>query len=220
MDIKQKDFFCSWSGGKDSCLALFYALQQGGVAKKLLTVMIESGERSHSHGLSLPLLKKQAELLDIPLVTVAATWASYEENFISTLKSMRAEGIKMGVYGDIDWVYHRTSLLKASQAAGIEAYHPLWQKPRREVLAEFIAAGFKAVVVAVNGKLLSKDFLGRVVDQQLLREFEQVGIDPAGENGEYHTAVIDGPIFKTELKIKILERLERSGYWFQNIAVL
>mgnify|MGYP000945837932 CR=1 FL=1 len=220
MDIRQKDFFCSWSGGKDSCLALYYALQQGGLAKKLLTVMIENGERSHSHGLSLALLKKQAELLEIPLMTVAATWESYEENFIDALQAMRAEGIKIGVYGDIDLENHRNWVLKVSQAAGLEAYHPLWQKPRREVLAEFIAAGFKAVVVAVDGRRLSKEFLGRLVDRQLLQEFEQTGIDPAGENGEYHTVVIGGPIFKAELKIELQEQLERSGYWFQNIKII
>ncbi|MCR3921680.1 MAG: diphthine--ammonia ligase [Firmicutes bacterium] len=219
MNINNKNFFCSWSGGKDSCLSLYYALKNGGIPKRLLTMLIENGQRSRSHGLSLDLLNKQAELLNIPLSTKAATWDDYESIFIAALKDMKVDGIEVGVYGDIDLEGHRSWVNKVSQQANILVYHPLWQKPRREVLTEFIAAGFKATVIAVNEKQLGKEFLGVVIDEPLLKEFEKIGIDPAGENGEYHTVVTGGPIFKSDINYTLQEQILQSGYWFQDISL-
>ncbi|HZK24720.1 MAG TPA: diphthine--ammonia ligase [Oscillospiraceae bacterium] len=219
MKIKNRPFFCSWSGGKDSCLSLYYAIQEGGIPKQLLTMLNEGGERSRSHGLSLALLQKQAALLEIPLTTEAATWGDYEANFITKLKQMKAAGIEIGVYGDIDLADHRQWVQRVSQVAGMLVYHPLWQKPRQQVLHEFITAGFKALVVSLDGKRLDKKYLGQVVDQQLLAEFAAAGIDPAGENGEYHTVVIGGPIFKSDLQIILEEQLNQGDYWFQNISI-
>ncbi|HAA38138.1 MAG TPA: adenosine nucleotide hydrolase [Firmicutes bacterium] len=220
MKIKNRPFFCSWSGGKDSCLALYYALQEGGIPKQLLTMFNEEGIRSRSHGLSLPLLQKQAEALGIPLTAAAATWEDYEAEFINKLQQLKASGIEVGVYGDIDLEQHRAWVEQVSKQAGMLVYHPLWQKPRLQVLNEFLAAGFKAVVVSLDGSRLDKKYLGRVVDQQLLQEFVQAGIDPAGENGEYHTVVIGGPIFKSELPIILEEQQKHGNYWFQSVALI
>ena len=99
MHMEGRPFFCSWSGGKDSCLSLYFAVEEGGIPKRLLTMLIEGGKRSRSHGISAAILKQQAEALKIPLVTSPTTWAEYETNFVSMLKNFKEEGIEVGVFG-------------------------------------------------------------------------------------------------------------------------
>ena len=161
MKINSKIFFCSWSGGKDSCLSLYYALKQGGVPKRLIIMLIESGERSRSHGLSFNLLKKQSESLNITLSTYATSWEDYETNFITALKEMKESGIHIGVFGDIDIEDHKNWVKKVCNKTNILGYLPLWKKPRRKIVQEFIDCGFKAIVIAVKDKLLGKELLGR-----------------------------------------------------------
>jgi len=216
--IKDQPFFCSWSGGKDSCLALYYALQQGGKARRLLT-MVENEERSKSHRLPVELLQKQAELLQIPLTTCVASWEEYEEKFLATIKKFKAEGINYGVFGDIDIPGHLKWVQDICAQADITAYHPLWQKSRRQVVHEFITAGFKAMIVVVNEKLCDKVFLGRMLDLALIEELEEQGVDPCGENGEFHTVVIGGPIFRHDLPLRTGPEQYHDGYWFLPVNV-
>lgn len=100
--IKGRPFFCSWSGGKDSCLALYHAIQCGGVPKFLLTMMADERDRSRSHGLSKKLLEEQARQLGIPIIFRKASWDEYEKIFIEAIREFKAQGIGAGVFGDID----------------------------------------------------------------------------------------------------------------------
>ncbi|MDD5014838.1 MAG: diphthine--ammonia ligase [Atribacterota bacterium] len=217
--MNNKTFFCSWSGGKDSCLSLYYALKQGGVPKKLLTMLIENGERSRSHGLPLNLLKKQSESLNIPLSTYATSWEDYETNFITALREIKESGINLGVFGDIDIEDHKKWVKKVCNKTNILEYLPLWKKPRRKIVQEFFDNGFKAIIVAVKDKLLDKELLGRELDKSLIRILGKKGVDLAGENGEYHTMVTGGPIFKSDIEYKLEEKIFFNGYWFQNVSV-
>jgi diphthine-ammonia ligase len=219
MNINNKTFFCSWSGGKDSCLSLYYALKQGGIPKRLITMLIENGERSRSHGLSLNLLKKQSESLNIPLGTRATSWEDYETNFITALKEMKESGINLGVFGDIDINDHKKWVKKVCNKTHILEYLPLWKKPRRKIVQEFIDDGFKAIIVTVKDKLLGKELLGRELDENLIGILGKKGVDLAGENGEYHTMVTGGPIFKKDIEYKLEEKIFFNGYWFQNLSV-
>jgi uncharacterized protein (TIGR00290 family) len=133
-----KTFFCSWSGGKDSVLALFKAIQADYEPKKLLNMLSEKGKKSRSHNLSLSVLEAQAEALNISLETRRASWDEYEETFIEALKDFNKEGIKTGVFGDIDLEGHREWEEKVCKEAGLEAFLPLWQKKREDLLNEFI----------------------------------------------------------------------------------
>ena len=201
--IKNLPFFCSWSGGKDSCLAFYYAVQAGGKPCYLFTMLSEEGERSKSHGLPLRILEQQAASLGVPLVTGAASWEDYERVFVGQLREFKAKGIEVGVFGDIDLEEHRQWQENACAAAGMKAYLPLWGKSRQKVVTELVDLGFQAVIVAVNEEIMDRSYLGRVLDKQLMLKLAADGIDVAGENGEFHTIVTNGPLFRFPVNLKI-----------------
>ena len=217
--LKDTPFVCSWSGGKDSCLALWRAIELSSVPKLLLTMLDEHGHRSRSHGLPPQVLQAQADSLGIPLKTACASWDDYEEVFVNALTAAAKDGIQVSVFGDIDFEENRAWEEKVSQRAGLNAYLPLWKKPRLEILHTFLSLGFKATIIATKDEYLGKRFLGRYLDLSLLEEFEQTGIDMAGETGEYHTIVTDGPLFSKPLKLRLGEITFHAGLWFIAIQV-
>ncbi len=217
---KDCSFFCSWSGGKDSCLALYRAIQEGGRPRALLTMLREDGKRSRSHGLSSTLIQKQASCLGIALVTRATSWDNYEATFLSILHDFKKEGIEVGIFGDIDLEEHREWVERVCSSATIYPYEPLWKKARRDLLKELFEAGFKATIVAVKENVLDKQFLGKILNVDLMEKFEGMGIDASGEGGEYHTVVTDGPIFSTSLQLDLKEQSLKDGYWFLDVSAI
>lgn len=205
---------CSWSGGKDSCFALMQQLERGHKLKVLLNVMDENQVLSRSHGLSQQVLRAQAEAIGVPLQLAAAAWSTYEENFISNLQSIREKhGIRGMVYGDIDIESHRAWEEKVSAAAGLKAFLPLWQGNRRELVEQMIDSGIKAIIVSCNHEL-GYDYLGEQIDHQLLSRLEEKGIDACGENGEYHTLVLDCPLFSHAIPIELGKKMKTENYCF------
>lgn len=184
----------SWSGGKDSCLALWHARQSGMSVTRLITAMDESGSGSRSHGVPPELITAQADALGLDLRFYDTSWKTYEDKFIAMLKEAREDGIQHAIFGDIDLVPHREWEEKVCAQAGLQAVLPLWNEPRIKLVDEFLALGFKAVVVCVNGNYLSEDFCGREFDAAFLSDLP-AGVDACGENGEFHTFVYDGPMF-------------------------
>lgn len=185
---------CSFSGGKDSCLALWRAQRQGLDVRTLLVMFEESGERSRSHAIPLNLIERQAQALQLALVTRNASWKTYEEVFIATLTQLRGSEHEVAVFGDIDLQAHRDWEEKVCGAAGIQAVLPLWHCDRRQLSDEVLAAGFRAIVVCVDSRYLSDEFCGREYDAAFIRDLPQ-HVDVCGENGEFHTFVYDGPNF-------------------------
>lgn len=211
-------FITSWSGGKDSCLALDRARSSGLEPAGLFTMFTEGGERSRSHGLTHAVLRAQAQAMGLRLFTNNASWPEYEDVFIGALREFRLRGIQSGVFGDIDIEDHRAWVQRVCAAAGMRALHPLWQAPRRALLEEFLARGFQATVIAVRDGVLDRAFLGRNLDESLIAEFEALGIDSCGENGEYHTVVTDGPLFRTPVALAQGEASLHSGVWFLDVT--
>lgn len=211
--------FASWSGGKDGCLALYRATSRGTDVRYLLNMVTEDGRRSRSHGISATVIKKQAEALAIPIVQRPTTHETYESIFVETLKNFKQEGIEGGVFGDIDFNPHREWIERICRQAGIAFHLPLWLENQTELMEEFIDAGFIAVVVAVKADLFGPEVLGRTVDRQFLSYLTGLdkGITPCGEAGEYHTLVIDGPLFKKRLEIKKSEKVTRGEHHFLEI---
>lgn len=185
---------CSFSGGKDSCLALWRAQQQGVDVRSLLVMLEESGERSRSHAIPPSLLERQAQALRLTLVTRNASWRRYEEVFIAALRELRASGHEIAIFGDIDLQAHRDWEEHACTAAGLTALLPLWRQDRHAIAQAIIDEDFRAVVVCVDTSRLSEEFCGREYDAAFIDALP-ANVDVCGENGEFHTFVYDGPNF-------------------------
>ncbi|MDD3617870.1 MAG: diphthine--ammonia ligase [Desulfobulbaceae bacterium] len=218
--IRGLPFFCSWSGGKDSCLALHHAIRGGGEPRALLTMLAEDGRTSRSHALPRMLVEAQASRLGLPAVFRPASWQRYEAEFSSALQEFRKSGIKVGVFGDIDVEAHREWVNRVCRAAGIMPVLPLWQRDRRELLKEFFDLGYSARIIVLNERLLDKRFLGRTLESTTCEELEKAGVDPCGELGEYHTVVTGGPVFSSNIEIKTAGREYHDGYWFLKVIPL
>jgi diphthine-ammonia ligase len=219
-NLKGVSAFCSWSGGKDSCLALYRAIQEGISPRYLLTMCVEEGGRTRSHGLSVDIIEAQAQSLGFPVITQNVSWSEYEKKYVVKLRHLKNDGIKCGIFGDIDIDENREWEEKVCQMAGLEPFLPLWKQKRLDLLQEFLSCGFKAVVVATNNEKLGKKFLGKLLDKTLVEEFKKLGIDPSGEEGEYHTVVVDGPIFSKVIHLNPGSDILRSGYWFKDFSLI
>ncbi len=212
-------FLCSWSGGKDSCLAFHLAAE---VARPvaLLTMFGEDGTRSRSHGLRPELLRAQADALDLPLHTGQAGWEGYEAAFTAELVKLRAAGVATAVFGDIDLEPHREWEEKVCGASGIACCLPLWKETRRALLDRFLGLGYRAIIVAAKEGRLDPSLLGRELDAAAIADIEAQGCDACGEEGEYHTAVVDGPLFRTPIRVRPGARSSHSGYGFLDLEVV
>ncbi len=215
MTVKEFSFFCSWSGGKDSCLAFYHAVLAGGKPFGLFTALREGGEYSGSHGLPASVIQRQAELIGVPLLAKVMKKGRYTEDFAAVLDSYKEKGVDTGVFGDIDVEEHRAWVEDVCSSAGIRPLLPLWQWERAELLESFLNNGFKAMIVSVRDKVMDKSYLGEMLDWQLVRELEKRNIDPLGERGEFHTVVTDGPLFSSPLPLQRKGQVFRDRYWFE-----
>ena len=211
-----KSSFCSWSGGKDSCLSLYKAINQGYDVRFLLTMMSDIGNISRSHGISSKLLFDQSKSLEIKMIQKNSSWENYEDVFISALREIKQD-IEYGVFGDIDTQEHLNWVNKVCKINNIQYFEPLWKYNRLDVIKEFLDSGFKAIIVSCDGIKLGEKYLGKEITFELMNEFSSIGIDPAGENGEYHTFVYDGPIFKNKIEFTQKEIKKNNNYLFLEI---
>lgn len=208
--------FTSWSGGKDCCLALNRALAKGLDVRYLANTVTADGQRSCSHGITAAVIRTQAKALGIPIVQQPTTGDNYRNEFIKMLEAFRQEGIGGGVFGDIDFNAHREWIEGVCQETGMTPYLPLWLEDQHKLMEEFIDAGFIAVVVAAKAELFGEEILGRQIDRAFLASLGK-DITPCGEAGEYHTLVIDGPIFKKRLEITVSQKVTRDDRHFLEI---
>lgn len=197
----EEKVFVSWSGGKDSYLALLKAKENGLSIQALLNFLGEEG-RSKSHGVKLDVLKKQAEALGFPLETETVSWGKYEKGFIQATQRLKEKGITGGVFGDINLPEHRQWVEKMCQRINFSAYLPLWGLEEDEIIFELLRRGCRLLLVALKKNLLSTDWLGKELDMEFYNTCKRANITPCGERGEFHTLVIDGPLFKAPLQIQ------------------
>ena len=213
--------FASWSGGKDCCLACYRAVVNGLKVRYLANMVTEDGKRSCSHGLSAEVLQVQSQAIGIPLVQRRTTRGNYEAEFKNMLRTFKQEGIGGGVFGDIDFNEHRVWIDRVCQEVRITPHLPLWRESQDKIMREFIDLGFEAIVVATKADLLGEEWLGRRIDPDFLRQLDELretrNITPCGEAGEYHSLVINGPLFRQRLEILETSKLLRSEHWFLEI---
>ncbi len=213
-------FFCSWSGGKDCSLALELTAEAGARPAALLAVLDETGERSHSHGLTLSSLRAQADAMHLQLVVRRASWEKYEDAFVDGLKEMRSMGIADEVSGDMavdahpEWIAHREWVERASARAGVTPHFPLWDMGGARVLDAQLAHGIQAVIIMTRNAALDRSFLGRRLDKECIADLRTAGCDPTGEGGELHTVVTMAPSFSYPLSMKVGAVTEHSDCCF------
>ncbi|MEI4768690.1 diphthine--ammonia ligase [Psychrobacillus sp. FJAT-51614] len=217
--MKDAYFVSSWSGGKDSAMAFYRALKSGMVPKKILTMFEEDGEVSKSHALPIEVVQAQAARLGVPLIIKGASWNSYEDRFIEAMDECRSKGITHGVFGDIDLEGHLEWVQKTCAKLDIIAVHPLWQESRRSIVNELLDTNFEAYIVVVNTKMMPAKYVGSRFTKEIVEELEAAGIDSCGENGEFHTVVVDGPIFTERVPVEIGDAVERGDYVFSPVIL-
>jgi diphthine-ammonia ligase len=207
----------SWSGGKDSCLACFEAMQEGHRVASLVNFISQEHRRVSFHGVPADLIVEQARSVEIPLLQRETSGGGYEENFRNTLRSLVEEGIEGMVFGDIYLQEHRDWVDRICSDVGLKALEPLWGMDPKDVYSRFINLGFDAIVVSANSDLIGREWVGRLLDRRFLGFLEKSGIDLCGENGEYHTFVIDGPTFKRRIAILDKEVVLRDSNWYADL---
>jgi len=193
--------FVSFSGGKESVFALYQGLKEGLEIEALLTMFNTTGLRTRGHALKADFLKAQAEALGFPLIMGKSSWNSYERVFKSILKRLKRKGLEGGIFGDIYLEEHKEWVQRVCSEVGLLPFLPLWGKDPKNVFEDFVQSGFKAIIISLQPPI-PKYFIGKELTLQMLETFNQLQMDPCGERGEYHTAVLDGPIFKKKLEIR------------------
>ncbi len=207
--------FASWSGGKDSCLACYLATGSGLEVRYLSNMITEDGKRSWTHGQTPELLQMQAQAIGIPLLQRRTKMADYETEFKNMILALKQDGISGGIFGDIDLEEHRQWVERVCQEAGITAYLPLWGQRQHKILGAFIDLGFEAIVVAAKSDLFGEEILGQKVDLDFIKHLDELrktkDITPCGESGEYHTFVVDGPLFGQRIEILETRKVSKEG---------
>jgi diphthine-ammonia ligase len=211
------EYAASWSGGKDSCFACWKAISQGLKVSHLLNFINTDSTRAMSHGLDRELIALQAQAMALPILQQKVTWETYESGFKAALHELKLKGITGLITGDIYLQVHKDWIDRVCGESGIEAVLPLWEIDSAQLLADFIEAGFKAIVVSVKAELLGKEWLGRQVDSKLASELSRLNLDVCGEAGEFHTFVYDGPMFKKPVKIGKSVPIARDNHYTLDI---
>lgn len=214
-----KKTLCSWSSGKDSCFALMQAIQLGYQPQVLLNVLNEEGKISRSHGIPSAILTAQANAAGIPIHLISSSWAHYETNFTAALQTLKEQyALTYAVFGDIDLQPHRDWEEKVCGNAGLIAVLPLWQQDRRQLVSQMIGEGIETMIVSCN-EVMGEKFLGKIITDELVDELEQLGVDACGENGEFHTLVLDCPLFSQRITVDVTDTVKHESYWFTRLAL-
>jgi len=216
------DFFCSWSGGKDACLALYKMQQLGHKPKGLLTMLDETGHYSLAHHLPKAIIEKQAQALGLECLTQAKNKNDYQGAYQNALQHFKQQGLEHIILGDIDLQAHREWQETQGKLVNITPLFPLWLQDHKSLVLEFIEAGFTAVIISVLPDKLSTEFLGRELNLHTIQELEKLGVDVCAEGGEFHTIVTNGPLFSQPIKLNMANAKLRTdgdyGYHYLDFS--
>lgn len=202
----------SWTGGKDGCYSCYKAMAEGYHVTYLLH--FRNVNKVGSHEINPQIIQAQSKALGIPLLQRGFT--SYEQEFKRAISDLRAQGesIDGAIFGHIET--HKTLVERICRDMNLDQILPLWKQDSDKILRDIINSGFEVLVVSVKDGLLGREWLGRRIDESFIHDLRDLNpfINPCGENGEFHTLVTDGPIFKKKIKLFESEDSLREGYWF------
>jgi uncharacterized protein (TIGR00290 family) len=212
----------SWSSGKDSALALHHALRGGEVeVTGLLTTINAEFDRVAMHGVRRVLLEQQAAVLGLPLHVVELPWPCSNERYEQLMESAVSAAVEAGaevmVFGDLYLADVRAYRERMLAGTGLRPLFPLWERPTCELAQELIASGVRAVVTCVDRAQAPAELAGRWYDDELLAALPATA-DCCGENGEFHTVVVDGPDFRARIPVNIGEIVERDCFVFADVV--
>ena len=211
-ELRGKKFVASYSGGKDSILAIYRAMNSGLSPLELITTYNTDADRSWFHGLTENIIQEVSDSLAIPITLIKTSGEQYEQNFEKALAEAKNRGAEVCVFGDIDIEGHLEWCSLRCEKTGLIPCFPLWKEERKKLVYEFIDSGFSAIITIIDTSRLPKDFLGQILSQKVADAIEGSGADICGENGEYHTFVFDGPIFGNKIELSFKEKFERDKY--------
>ena len=206
-------YLASWSGGKDSCYATYLALQQG----LDIAHLVHFNRPMNLHGMNPAMIRLQAELAGIPFLQKNVRSEDFEREFKKTVIDARAERVRGMVFGDIYLEPHREWIDRVSAELGITAALPLWGVPTEKILTDFLAAGFETIIVSGQQDRIEKKWIGRTMDTEFMDYLKARNLDVCGENGEFHTFVTAGPLFKGRISVTKQDVVSRDGFWFLDI---
>ncbi len=201
-----------WSGGKDSALALDRARRAGIEVTRLVSLYDSPTRRVRFHATRVEMLEAQAAAIGIDLHSVSTTWPQMEATLRRELASLKSQGFAGVVFGDIHLSDVRSWYEDRVTAAGLEHVEPIWGEPPQALLNEFISLGGRAVLTCVELAKLDESWLGRVTDESFASEMTMTGVDPCGENGEYHSFAFDGPVFNQRVAWRAGARHVDGGF--------
>ncbi|HUZ03001.1 MAG TPA: diphthine--ammonia ligase [Thermomicrobiaceae bacterium] len=202
----------SWSGGKDSLLALDRALLGGRDVATLFTIHEGNTGRVRFHGVRAELIQAQAKALGLPILQAHTHPCDYEAVLIDLLNRLPALGIGGVIFGNIHLADIRAWYEERTGARGLEHVEPLWGDTPSDVVREFVERGHVSRIVSVNLDLGRPEWLGRTFDLDLIREIEAAGVDPCGERGEYHSFSVNGPRFRHPVAVREVGIIEMEGH--------
>ncbi len=216
--------FISWSSGKDCAFSLWSVRQAGDLEiTGLLTTTNEAVGRVAMHGTRNELMRRQAEAAGLPVLEVGLPWPCSNEDYaarmLAACNSMKTQGVSHVVYGDLFLEDIRAYRDAKMAETGLTAVYPLWKRDTHQLARDMIASGLRTVVVCIDPKKLDPSFAGRWFDEAFLNDLPD-GIDPCGENGEFHTCVVDGPMFSAPIPVEIGETVERDGFVYADVMVV
>ncbi|HZC04154.1 MAG TPA: diphthine--ammonia ligase [Ktedonobacterales bacterium] len=190
-----------FSGGKDSMLALDRSLRRGLPVTRLITLYDEASQRVRFHGTPITVMRAQAQALGLPIALYPTTPATFERVLLGALADLRREGIATLIFGDIHLADVRAWYEDRVRAAGFDHLEPLWGEDPATLANEVVERGYEAVITCIEDATAKPEWLGQTLSQPLLQSFAATGIDVCGERGEYHTFVVDGPLFTSRVPI-------------------
>jgi uncharacterized protein (TIGR00290 family) len=201
-----------WSGGKDSALALQRATEAGLDVTRLINFYDAATGRVRFHATRADMIQAQATGARIELRSIGTSWPAMEARFAQELATLQLEGFSGVVFGDIHLAEVRAWYEKQVRAAGLDHVEPLWGESPQQLVTEFVKAGGRAVISCVDLSRLDESWLGRIIDEAFLDEIGTTGVDPSGENGEYHSFAFQGPIFAHNVTWRPGEKRSESGF--------